>query len=301
MAVLKTNVRSGGVGAKILRQLVQFSWNLSPRITTNWTKPLFLHPQHFPLNEEQNQLLKDGHSFEIALPRSRKKISLQFWGTGPMVFLIHGWAGRGVQMDGLIRGLVDAGYQAVTWDKPGHGDSTGKTGNIFEFLLAAERVSEVIGTPQAIIAHSMGAISALHLAKAEEIPLIFIAPVCQFKESVGLKAEWLGLPKYVIQGIFKRLEEQYGSNIDEVSLHQAALGHQEPVLIFHDEGDRFAPYQGSEEMVKHLPQGKLVRTQNLGHARILQDPDLIEHCLDFLQRETSATSTEGKGRAGARG
>src|SRR4051794_27933537 len=45
------------------------------------------------------------------------------WGTGPRVYLVHGWGGHRLQLAAFVEPLVAAGFQVVTYDAPSHGDS----------------------------------------------------------------------------------------------------------------------------------------------------------------------------------
>ena len=51
------------------------------------------------------------------------------WGEGPVVYLVHGWAGRGSQLAGFVEPLTAAGFRAVLFGAPAHGSSeTGPAG-----------------------------------------------------------------------------------------------------------------------------------------------------------------------------
>ena len=55
------------------------------------------------------------------------------WGTGPRTaLLVHGWAGRGLQLGAFANPLVAAGFRVVAYDGPGHGSSPGRTSNLFD-------------------------------------------------------------------------------------------------------------------------------------------------------------------------
>ena len=45
------------------------------------------------------------------------------WGTGPVVYLVHGWAGRGAQLAPFVAPLVERGHRVVSFDAPSHGAS----------------------------------------------------------------------------------------------------------------------------------------------------------------------------------
>ena len=54
-------------------------------------------------------------------------------------------------------------------------------------------------------------------------------------------------------------------------------------LIIHDENDQDVPIVNAEELAQHWPQAELVKTNGLGHRRILRDPSVIKKMLAFIE------------------
>ena len=65
-------------------------------------------------------------------------------------------------------------------------------------------------------------------------------------------------------------------------LPKQPLDHLPELLIYHDEKDLFVPITDGEEIAERWPNAKLVRTQGLGHHRILRDPEIIQACTEFF-------------------
>ena len=89
----------------------------------------------------------------------------EVWGTGPTVYLVHGWAGQRGQLTPFVAPLVARGYRVVAFDAPSHGESGPgafgpRSSSIVEFANALTRVVAEHGPAQAIVAHSMGATAA---------------------------------------------------------------------------------------------------------------------------------------------
>ncbi len=55
-----------------------------------------------------------------------------------------------------------------------------------------------------------------------------------------------------------------------------------PALIIHDEQDREIPFEGGEALSKVWKNSKLVRTNGLGHRRILRDSQVISKAVEYL-------------------
>ncbi|KFE71996.1 hypothetical protein DB31_0257 [Hyalangium minutum] len=54
------------------------------------------------------------------------------------------------------------------------------------------------------------------------------------------------------------------------------------LLIFHDESDREIPLAQGEALAQLWRGAGFVRTQGLGHLRLLKDPGVVQRAADFL-------------------
>jgi pimeloyl-ACP methyl ester carboxylesterase len=55
------------------------------------------------------------------------------------------------------------------------------------------------------------------------------------------------------------------------------------VLILHEKHDRFIPISRSRNVQKNWKNCTLVELENIGHFRILHDPNALQHAIDFLK------------------
>jgi len=86
------------------------------------------------------------------------------FGEGPAVYLVHGWGGRGSQLAAFVEPLVASGHRVVLFDAPSHGDSdAGVAGprrtHGVELGQALDAVFARFGPAEAVVAHSLGAVS----------------------------------------------------------------------------------------------------------------------------------------------
>src|SRR5947208_2190272 len=78
-------------------------------------------------------------------------------GSGPLVYLVHGWGGRGSQLASFVEPLRADGYRVVMFDGPAHGDSEpGPAGPArshgVELAKALDAVFARFGPAEAVIA-----------------------------------------------------------------------------------------------------------------------------------------------------
>ncbi|MES9847744.1 MAG: alpha/beta fold hydrolase, partial [Candidatus Thiodiazotropha sp.] len=103
---------------------------VSPRLGGVLALRLFMTPPRFPIPRREMQVRESA-----SLTRHEihgETIAVRSWGEGPSVLLCHGWGGRGTQFFALIEALAAAGYRAVAFDAPAHGDSSGKRTNMLK-------------------------------------------------------------------------------------------------------------------------------------------------------------------------
>jgi pimeloyl-ACP methyl ester carboxylesterase len=227
------------------------------------------------------------------------RIAVQRWGQGPLVMLAHGWNGRASQLTGFVEPLVDAGYQVVAFDAPGHGDSAGNSSSMLEFARAFNVVVDSVRPffqPLAgLIAHSMGgAAVTLALSRASQgtqspestigAPrLVFIAPPIDVRDFVVTVSAELGLSERARHALERVVEKRTGERIDDLHAVALARGMTAPLLVIHDEQDRAVPVECGASLAEAWPGAELARTQGLGHNRILRDPQAIARAVAFIR------------------
>lgn len=246
---------------------------------------VFFTPLNYRVPEKERALENEAVKFTLLV--RGKKVQGYSWGTGPVVLLVHGWAGRGTQFRKIIHALVDAGYRAVAFDGPAHGRSQGTSTNIDEFEDALKMIWEKTGPPQAVIAHSFGGGVVLQAAM-NGLPvkkLINIASPTIGDEIINTYLKTIhGSPA---TGAFFRsyVQKKTGRPFDVFT----ALYFIERIrpdldlLLIHDENDEEVSLRHALELMKRYPKARLFKTSGLGHTRLLKDEGVIEKCLSFIR------------------
>lgn len=215
-----------------------------------------------------------------------RAVVAESWGDGPIVYLMHGWGGHRRQLDSFIGPLLWAGHRVITFDAPGHGDSSpGRFGRgrglLPEFYEALKAVVAIGGPAHAVIGHSLGgtatAIAVLDGLSAGRVALISaMADVTPYTVEF---ARTLGFGERTRQGFLRRLERRVGRRMEDFAVparartSAAALP---PALIVHDRADREVPFAEAEVLAAAWPGADLVTTVGLGHRRLLRDLPVVE-------------------------
>jgi len=190
----------------------------------------------------------------------------------------------------LANAAVALGNEAVLLDLPAHGSSPGKRTNGWEAARAIERVASEYGQPDAIVAHSFGALAAGIAIGLGVTPqrLALIAPL----PSLAWAAEDFALKVKVPTGFMAKVARAFARRLglepERLDLGAEGPHRALPTLVIHDRGDRIIPVRQSERLVQNWPLGSLIVTEGLGHARILGDQDVRERVLAFLSDKASS-------------
>jgi len=225
------------------------------------------------------------------LTEGGKRFVASSWGTGPVVYLLHGWGGHRGQFGAFVDPLVATGFQVVAVDALGHGESgPGRYGRgrglMPDFIVALEAAVRRFGAPHGVIAHSLGA-SAAAVATLDGFPsgrLVLIAPISSPMPTLDIFAKWLGIGPRVRAEMPRRIERIARIPMARLDIVSRAAEREElpPALIIHDTGDRTVPFDTGVLVTAAWPGARLERTQGLGHLRILADPSVVERAVGFI-------------------
>ncbi len=258
---------------------------IAPALAHRYAVRLFFTPFRYTVPEKEREFMSTAETFIVTA--NGKKVQAYAWGKGPVVMLVHGWAGRAGQFRKFIPELVKNNYRAVAFDGPAHGKSEGKQTNVFEFETTFRQIIEKEGTPVAVIAHSFGGIASIYAIR-HGLPvtrLINIASpsisdliVKGFVTTINASpATGEAFKAYVLKA--------FGKSFDEMAaIHQIKfLPHPLQLLLIHDDSDKEVSMKHPLELQKVYPSAQLFQTSGLGHNRILKDDAVIQKCIEFIQ------------------
>jgi pimeloyl-ACP methyl ester carboxylesterase len=251
-----------------------------------------------PYRGRPAEMIPPGETFRV--PVGGRHVVSRVWGTGPVVYLVHGWGGHSVQLRAFLEPLLATGHRVVTFDALSHGESDpGELGprqtSIPEMAAALEAVVAAHGPAHAVIAHSLGA-NATFFALRRGLwagRLVFLAPMTQPVPYTALFSAALGFDRRVRERMLTRVARLVGrpwSSFD-VPSQVDDLPAPPPLLTVHDPNDRETRYADSVALRKAWPGAELLTVHGLGHWRVLRDPDTVARAVAFV------TEAEVRGRA----
>jgi pimeloyl-ACP methyl ester carboxylesterase len=277
--------RSGNVILKMLRACLGITQWLAPTLAVNMAALLFRTP--LPTKRSTRGVKVPAGVRVETLPFESSSVTLYHYPApddAPQVLMTHGWAGYGLQLAKVAEALGAAGWAVVLIDQPGHGRSSGWTGNLQQFSRALRFVGSRLGRLEAMVGHSMGAAAATHAIahglSVKKLALIS-APVSLTEETRNM-ANALGLSDRVLAETISYIEARERVPFETVEATYLAPRIDAPTLVVHDLDDTTVPHAAAQTLVACLHDPQLVTTSGLGHRRLLKDPGVVGMLAKFF-------------------
>ena len=274
---------------RAMRLLFSTLGHVLPGMMGGWAYRMWFRTRRYPESAAGQRAVASAVRETLAVDSI--PVAVYSWGSGPVVLFIHGWSGRGSQAAALIKPLNAAGYRVIAVDAPGHGETPGDRTNILECAAVVRAVSAAYGPLRGAITHSFGgmvlAYAMNHGVSVGRVACISAPARVEFL--VDRFAGILSMPAPVVAELHRRLEQRFDGNIwDLVSTDTNARNLAAPALVIHDVDDDGVPWQQGQQIAAAWPGAQFIKTQGLGHNRILRDPATVKTVVDFITAGTAA-------------
>jgi len=244
---------------------------------------LWSTPPRAPLRPEQRAVL--GEAERLAADAGDMRIAVYAWGSGPAVLLVHGWGGHAGQLAPLVAPLRARGLRVLALDAPGHGATRGGAPHLVAFAQAIAAVDRLAGGLHGVVAHSLGATAAAFAMREHPVRperAVFLAPAADMTEASRRFARLLAVPGAARDEMQRRFERRLGVSWDRLRVPSIAAEMAARLLVIHDENDPEVPASEGAAIAAAWPGASYVRTEGLGHHRIVRDADVIDRAAAFL-------------------
>lgn len=287
----------------MLRLLLRTLSRLAPGLSARLAERLFLTPLRFRVPAREAAWQGSAQRLTVG------PLAVWVWGTGPRtVLLVHGWAGRGLQLGAFVGPLVEQGFRVVAFDGPGHGRSAGRRSSLPELAAAIAAMARQFTPVESVIAHSLGATATLWALARGELAterVVFLAPPARLQGILRRFSEMTGFSLEVLARMKRRIEARFKFRWSSAEPVRLAPELGIPALVIHDRDDREIPATEGRDLAEAWPGARFVATEGLGHLRLLRDPQVIVSAVGFLSSdslrdEPAATGTLARPAGGAR-
>jgi pimeloyl-ACP methyl ester carboxylesterase len=183
---------------------------------------------------------------------------------------------------------VEAGYEVVTYDAPGHGRSSGGHSSLPEKAAAVVAMAHHLGGVRAIIAHSAGAAAVTAALGRPGTPLpvqrlVYVAPSVDMIDVTRRFVRTVGFTPVIAERMREGIEKRFGVRFKELQSLDIAPRMEHPLLVIHDREDQDALVAEGEALSRLWPGAAFVGTEGLGHRRILRDTAVTAQAVSFVQ------------------
>lgn len=211
--------------------------------------------------------------------------------SGKLHLVVHGWGSRIDYMQGLIRGLRQAGATVVGLDLPGHGGSTGRRLTVPLAVEAIDAAWRQFGPFDAVIGHSFGGfVSAMSAAGPEDWTrrrtpgkLVLIGSPVAAEHVFSQFSGHMGFTRKVTQALDEEVRRVAGKPIAFFSAGRMLAEKPDlPVLVLHAEDDKEVAARAAHLYAGAGPHVRLEWLNGLGHRRIVNSQQTIEAITKFL-------------------
>jgi pimeloyl-ACP methyl ester carboxylesterase len=266
----------------------------APGIGARWAERLWLTVPPYR-GTRRASTLPLAETFTV--PVRGRLVTGRAWGSGPIVYLVHGWGGTSGQLEAFVPGLLAAGHRVVTFDALSHGESApGSYGprrsTIPEMADALRAVVAAQGPAHAIIAHSLGCAGVFFALRhgLSVRRLVFFAPMTQPTPYTILFSAALGFGERIRTRMQDRVAARVGVPWTDFDMPRSvpSLGALPALLLVHDPRDRETRYADSLAVEKVWPGAVLHKVTDLGHWRLLRDQSTVTRTVAFVGFEADS-------------
>lgn len=217
------------------------------------------------------------------------RVATYTWGDGPeVVLLVHGWRSRASRFAAIVRELESPGRTIVAFDAPGNGDSDGTFVTVLDYAQIIKLLSARYGGFDSIVAHSFGVLATFLAVREGALAgrIVSVAGVRDVDELFDQFGRLAGLTGRALVGLRSRTERRTFAQVDDIGHRFVAeldpADIRTPLLVIYDRADPAVDPRQSELIAEaHNGPTEVIRTEGLGHLRVLSDPGVVSAIARF--------------------
>ena len=196
------------------------------------------------------------------------------WGGGePTVLALHGWGTDSTTMSPVVDAALANGESAMCFDAPGHGVSPGSHATLTEYAHATLEVLHRFPSIHTIVAHSLASIAAVSAAAGPDGKnvrnMLLLAPTCSLSHVLERWAAQRGLPRGLVEQIYRQLERRDGVSRSHWDIRTLGLPSSVQARIVHDPTDELVPFSDTHLIATAIPADVDEAVAGTGHHGVI--------------------------------
>ena len=207
---------------------------------------------------------------------------------GDVVLLVHGWDSNAGSMAMIANAFAKKNKRVISFNLPGHAFSKSSHTNLVECKDAFIAVVEFLNlkAPFSVVAHSFGsAVSTYALSKSnyQVDKLVLLTNPNKIETIFKDFKNGIGLGNRAYKKLLKITHERLGESLDSLSVQENLKKiRYNDLLLIHDKFDKVLPYLHSQQVNNEIENARLVTIENIGHYKMLWNPEVIERTVGFV-------------------
>ncbi|MFV0249255.1 MAG: alpha/beta fold hydrolase [Tenacibaculum sp.] len=246
---------------------------------------LFVTPFGIARPSREKMFYNSAQKKTLRIKSIQKEVEVLSYGySKKKVLFVHGWAGRSSQIYVTADKLLEKSYMLISFDGPAHGNSTGKTTSMPEFVYTILEIDKQLGPFEVAIGHSFGGL-CLYNAISEGLTvkkLITMGTCDKISDIILDFTNKLKLKPIIAKKIKTIYDKRWQIDIDKHSSSTVAKQVKIPTLVIHDSLDRDVNVSCAVSIRQNLQKGSLFITQGLGHIKMLRNKSVTEKMISFI-------------------
>jgi len=192
-----------------------------------------------------------------------------------------------------VHELVAEQYRVVAFDGPAHGESGGRHMYLVDWLDVYADLQQRHGAFEAMIGHSFGGLATLVAVAGgtDAARVVTISSLADADELLRQFQRMVGYSDAVTVRLRERFAARYFPGDPDpfawLSAVRRPLPAGVPLLITHDERDRFVPFGESVRIRSANPDATFLPTTGLGHNRILAADPVLDAVVEFVTADVA--------------
>ena len=262
--------------------------NFISKVNSKWAADIGMQAFTTPLYRKKAKKFPEGTTSLMATIKGKKMAIYNYGKSANKILLVHGWEGAATDFSLFFIPLVEAGFEVIAVDLPGHGHSAFSQLNA---MMTADIIAELnnrFGKFSGVIGHSFGAFSLGYaLSKFDqfsEIPFISIGSPTRLKTILSEFSKVVGFKDLQLQYINTKIEKKYKIRVSDFEQGKFMKAHNGPVMVIHDKNDKMVPIDRINDIQSETSGPVFMITEGLGHNRILRNKEVIAKAVSFIKK-----------------
>lgn len=209
---------------------------------------------------------------------------------GKKILIIHGFSSYSYKFEKYIGLFKKQGFEVVSFDAPGHGQSAGNHINALLYKDVLLAIEQQYGPFYTWMGHSLGGLAASLafqiLPNQENRKLVLIAPATETIRAIEHFFSIIKVETKIVAAFKEMLTEKAQMSLAQISVSDAIKQIKAPIYWVHDKQDLICVFDAVVPVInENHPHIRFHITDGLGHSRIYKETSVSSAIVKFVMED----------------